>query len=218
MGKIYLFTPEQSIVLHQVEKDSYLRSNFYFTGGTALSAFYLNHRESEDLDFFFEKEFDKDTILTQVSKWAKIHDFTFKEQFKEVVYVFILRFKNGRELKVDFGYYPYKRIEKGTKYKNLEVDSLTDIAVNKLMTINQRTTVKDFVDLYFLLKEFSLWDLIEGVRVKFRREIDPFLLSADFLKVEDFEYLPKMIKPLTIEKLQDFFRQKAVEIGKNAVE
>jgi len=27
-----------------------------------------------------------------------------------------------------------------------------------------------------------------------------------------------MIKPLTIEQLQNFFRQKAVEIGKNAVE
>ena len=29
---------------------------FYLTGGTALSAFYLNHRKSNDLDFFTSTE------------------------------------------------------------------------------------------------------------------------------------------------------------------
>jgi predicted nucleotidyltransferase component of viral defense system len=37
---------------------------FYLTGGTALAAYYLRHRLSEDLDFFAEKEFElKNNVL-----------------------------------------------------------------------------------------------------------------------------------------------------------
>ena len=43
----------------------------------------------------------------------------------------------------------HKRLEEGTKIKGFTVDSLRDIATNKLLTINQRTQVKDFVDLFF---------------------------------------------------------------------
>lgn len=32
--------------------------DFYLTGGTALSRFYLNHRYSDDLDFFAHKKSD----------------------------------------------------------------------------------------------------------------------------------------------------------------
>lgn len=218
MGKIHLFTPEQIIILDQIEKDSYLTSNFYFTGGTALSYFYLQHRYSEDLDFFSEKEFDREKIFTIVSEWANIHDFTFESQFKEVVYIFLLKFKNGEELKVDFGYYPHPRVEMGMQYESLEIDSLLDIAINKITTINQRTAIKDFVDLYFLLQKFSLWDLREGVRVKFRQKIEPFILAADLLKAEDFDVLPRMIKPLKLSELKTFFREKAKQIGSTAVE
>lgn len=47
---------------------------------------------------------------------------------------------------------------------------------------------------------------------------EPFLLSSDLLKVEDFDYLPKMIKPLTLTELREFFRAQAKEIGMNGVE
>lgn len=48
------FTPIQRIIFDEFSKNSKLRKQFYFTGGTALSAIYLHHRESEDLDFFSE--------------------------------------------------------------------------------------------------------------------------------------------------------------------
>lgn len=78
--------------------------------------------------------------------------------------------------------------------------------------------MKDFVDLYFLLETFTVWDLLEGVRMKFRTKLEPFFLSSDFLKVEEFDYLPKMIKPLSLEKLKSFFIQKAKEVGMRSVE
>jgi len=48
---------------------------------------------------------------------------------------------------------------------------------------------------------------------------DPFILAANLLnKVEEFDYMPKMIKPLTLDELKSFFRQKAKEVGMRAVE
>jgi len=220
MGKISIITPEQKIILACIAKSDYLRQNFYFTGGTVLSEFYLQHRYSDDLDFFTEKEFNQQIILTLMTQWSEQHNFRFTSRFVEVVYRFDLRFSNKVNFTVDFGIYPYKRVEKGAKYQNLDVDSLRDIATNKLMTINQRTDVKDFVDLYFLLKrKYSFWDLLYSAEIKFKRlDIDRILLAQDFLKIDDFQTLPKMIKPLTIDQLKKFFRQLAKSLGSKAVE
>lgn len=217
MGKIQILTKEQQIILAQIKKESFFE-RFYFTGGTALSALYLQHRYSEDLDFFTEKKFDNQDLFDLIGLWSKQYNFTFTSEFHQVVYIFMLTFKNNEVLKVDFGHYAYKRIKENNIIDGLKTDSLADIAVNKLLTVTQRSSVKDFVDLYFLLKKFTIWDLIGGVRIKFRMELEPYILASNFLKVEDFDYLPRMIKPLTLETLKLFFREKAKEIGKKSVE
>ena len=219
MGKIPLFNKEQQLIFNQIKTEEKLRKQFYFTGGTVLSSFYLQHRYSEDLDFFSENKFDEKEILSIVSSWAKKYQFTFKSQLTEVVYIFALTFKNKETLKLDFGYYPHKRVEKGKIVDGIEIDSLFDIAINKLATVNQRSSVKDFVDLYYLLDKFTVWDLIQGVKVKFRIEIDYWILASDLIfVVEKFDYLPRMIKPLTLEELKIFYRQKARELGMKQIE
>ena len=218
MGKIQLLTKEQQIILDEVSQNDFLRSRYYFTGGTALSAVYLQHRYSEDIDLFSQEKLDNQVIFTLVQEFGQKHGFTVQSRSTEVTYIFNLTFKNGVDLKVDFACYPYKRLGKGITLDGVETDSLLDIAVNKLLTVSQRTEVKDFVDLYFLLQEFTIWDLMEGVRAKFKIKTGPFLVAIDFLKVEDFEYLPKMIKDLDLETLKSFFRQKAKELSKRSVE
>jgi predicted nucleotidyltransferase component of viral defense system len=203
--------------LDELVNNNYFKSQFYFTGGTALSHYYLQHRYSEDLDFFSENKFENLIILSLVEELRKKYHFNFQSRFAEVVYRFNLIFKNGTSLKVDFGYYPYKRVEKGMKYKGLAIDSLLDISINKLMTVNQRTDIKDFVDLYYLLDKFTIWDLIEGIRVKFHQENEPLLIAYDLLKIEDFVALPKMIKPLTLPELKSFFKLQAVKLGAKVV-
>lgn len=218
MGEISNLTTEQKIILDEVKQDSFFGGQFYFTGGTALSSAYLNHRHSEDLDFFTEKKFDNKIVFTLISEWSKKHNFNFQSRFVEVVYIFNLTFSDKTEIKVDFSYYPYKRIEKGQVIDGITVDSLTDIAVNKLLTVTQRAEVKDFVDLYFILQKYTVWDLMEGVKMKFKTKIEPLLLGSDFLKADDFDLLPKMITPLSLEELKSFFRQKAKEVGSAGVE
>lgn len=216
MGKITL-TPKQQILFDEVGLSNFLKKNFYFTGGTALSSVYLQHRLSEDLDFFSQEKFDILPILNLITQWGQKHKFKTNYEEKEVVKIFNLEFPDGEKLKVDFGYYPYKRLRKGKFIDAIWVDSLFDIAVNKLQTIRQRSDVKDFVDLYFLLKDFTVWELMEGARVKFRMEPDPYLIAVDFLKVDKFDYLPKMLVPLDLSDLKDFYTDLAKKIGKTVV-
>ena len=55
MGKTIL-TPKQLNFLELVQADTQITKRFYFTGGTALAEFYLQHRLSEDIDLFTEEE------------------------------------------------------------------------------------------------------------------------------------------------------------------
>ena len=216
MGKIDLAVKQQ-IIFDEFKNSSFLKQNFYFTGGTALSAVYLHHRLSEDLDFFSQQKFDTMPILSLITEWSEKHNFKVESRELEVVRIFILKFSDGEKLKVDFGYYPYPRLKKSQVIESVEVDSLLDIAVNKLQTIHQRSEVKDFIDLYFLLKDFTVWDLMEGVRVKFRIELDPYTIAADYLKAGSFENLPKMLVPFDLQELKNFYKDLAVKLGKSVV-
>lgn len=219
MGQNSILNQEQKLILQEFSQNDFLLANFYFTGGTALSEVYFQHRESVDLDFFTPGTYDPQLILNLISNWSRSHNFTFEAQFVEPTQIYILSFKNGRKLKVDFGPYPYKSLAEKTSYQKIKVDSKLDIAANKLALISsQRSEVKDFVDLYFLLQEFSLWDLVECVKTKFNFHIEPFILASDFLTVEEFDFLPLMLKPLTLPQLKNFFTKKAEKLGKSKVE
>lgn len=218
MGQVSILTKEQQAILGEFARQDWITSNFYFTGGTALSEYYLQHRYSDDLDFFNPIKFDGQALDTIIMEISQRLGFSYRSRFNEVVYSYFFTIPDKTELKVDFGYYPYRCINKPIHHNGIWVDDLQDIATNKLLTISQRTDVKDFVDLYYLIDRFSLWNLINGVEVKFRREIDTLILPTDFMKVEDFTVLPRMIKPLTLEQLKKFFREKAIELGRQAVE
>lgn len=216
MGKNGL-TPIQNLIFQEVIGDDFLRSQFYFTGGTALKAFHLNHRESEDLDFFSEKKFDPRIIVSKMHIWSLKHRFKPHVRQIETVNIFTLEFPKGEKLKIDFVYHPHKRLQKGLTYENFAIDSKMDIAVNKALTIMQRSAAKDFVDLYYLLNDFTVWDLISGVYSKYNIEIDPFVLGSDFTKMKEFKTLPKMLKPLSLKQLQIFFIQKSQELARASV-
>lgn len=214
MGKISILTPEQTVFFDQVSKNEYIRSRFYFTGGTALSECYLRHRFSEDLDFFTEKPYETIIIGNFVTGLSKKLHFTFTSELIEgSLYRFQIIFPKAEPLKVDFSHYEGNRVKKGIVYKKIAVDSLLDIAINKMTTVQQRESVKDFVDLYFLLQKFSIWDLIDGVKVKFNNKIEPWVLAADLINVENFRNMPRMIKPLTLLQLKQFFRKEAKKLG-----
>ncbi|PIV09229.1 hypothetical protein COS31_04080 [Candidatus Roizmanbacteria bacterium CG02_land_8_20_14_3_00_36_15] len=216
MGKIG-FTPFQKLVFNKISQEKSLREAFYFGGGTALNVFYFNHRYSVDLDFFSEKEFDKDVIIKFINSLSvKLRTFV-KMTKKEMAMWFELE-KDNETLKVDFLNFPYSRIAKGSVYQNIDIDSLLDIGTNKLLLLNLTAEPKDYVDLYFILKEkYSIWDLIEGAKIKFKLDLDLISLGEDFMNAGTIKVLPQMIKPLTLDELKSFFKLQAIKLGAKIV-
>lgn len=212
MGKVtaYHFTPIQQRFLTTLLADPYITATFYLTGGTALSACYLNHRQSEDIDLFSSKPLDEQRVVAIFSKnigpiaktidYVRIHD--------RLGYT--ITFTNNQKLKIDVVSYPYEQLENShLTYHSLPIDSIADIGVNKLMTISQRTASKDYVDLYFILKKFTMWDLRHGVAHKFKMDIEPLYASSLYTKVEDLTDMPIMKKKLSLEVLKKFFLNQA---------
>jgi hypothetical protein len=77
------------------------------------------------------------------------------------------------------------------------------------MTIFERFDPKDFVDLYFLLQEYPLERLREGVREKFGMKLDPLAVGSELAHVRAIHALPRMTVALTVPELKDFFTELA---------
>lgn len=209
------FTPIQRKIFTSFAKSDFSKQ-FYFTGGTALKVFYFNHRESEDLDFFSEDDFDTDLATEFMQQMASELGAKLRFTSIEKVRIFELVDEKGNLIiKVDFAQYPHPRLKNRKDSEGIAIDSLEDIGANKLHTILQRTQVKDFVDLHLLLKEYTIWDLLHFSQKKFGIEIDLIWLTSGLLKSQSFEYLPKMLTSLTLEELKDFYKGLAKRLGKS---
>lgn len=213
-----VLTAEQKNILSLLANEAVIADNFYLTGGTALAEFYLNHRLSEDLDFFSEKEIDVNAvsaILKKIQAKAKIKSFHYEQSFNRSL--FFLEIGN-ETIKTEFTYFPFTTIEAGEKIKQLRVDSLIDIAVNKLFTIYQKPRSRDFIDLYCILekqKELTLAELIDKTRIKFDYHIDLLQLASQFVKADTLKDYPTMLKKLETKIWQKFFMKEAAKLSAN---
>ena len=219
--EVAILTPEQIRLLELVSSDTYLQENFYFTGGTPLSAFYLQHRMSEDIDLFSEQEVSLpqiDKFIKKTKTKLKLVDIEYNQFLG--LHTFQLFFSKNNVLKVDFNYYPFPRIEKGMKYLKISVDSLLDIAVNKVHTIFMQPRARDFIDIYFILEKehYDLKDLVLKAKAKFDWHIDPVLLGTRLLTASTASDFPRMVKPIDHREWKDFFVAEAAKMKSDIFE
>ena len=210
--KTTLLTDEQQKFLTIFNKEKSLYKKFYLTGGTALSEFYLRHRLSEDLDFFSEEEFSILPIRSFIKRAGTVLNVKHIDYQNFLgLHTFFFHLPNKERLKVDFNYYPFSRISKGLKVKNIVIDSDYDIAVNKVHTIVMQPRARDFIDIYFLMREkkYVLRDLLKQAKIKFDWHIDAIQLGSRFLQVRDVGDFPRMIKKVNHREWQDFFVEEA---------
>ncbi|MBI3195017.1 MAG: nucleotidyl transferase AbiEii/AbiGii toxin family protein [Ignavibacteriae bacterium] len=185
-----------------------LIANFYLTGGTALSAFYLQHRYSEDLDFFTSTRENIHLIRQEVLEILR----TFAKEVKLIrsLETFIeahVHCHDGEVIKIDFAFdSPFRFEEPITNvWYNIRVDSLLDIGCNKISTVFDRATAKDFVDLYFLLNEhFRFDELWEKAKQK-HVGLDDYWFCQSLIRVKQLQQLPNMIRQVAIEELKTYF-------------
>lgn len=209
-----ILTHDQHAIIDLLSHHHELSTLFYLSGGTALAAYHLHHRLSDDLDFFT----DGDVPLTSVTKFmeeAKRALRATKLSYEHLYDRHIFALNTTPVLKVEFTKYAFRRLAPLQKTDGIFVDSLLDIAVNKLFTLFDRNEPKDFVDLYFLLQKFAFPTLIKGVQKKFDFTIAPLTLGAELLKVRHLTMIPRMIHPLKREDLVEFFEREAKRLGKD---
>ena len=217
MGKNSILKKHHKEFLELVLKEPYLLKRFYWTGGTVLSEFYLKHRESEDIDLFSEtQEIHVPSInkfVAKVGRELKAKEISFKKFLGLYSYFFKLP---HAELKVDFNYYPFERIDKSNKWKGLQIDSLEDIAANKVHTIYTKARDRDFVDLFFIMrnKKWDLKKLIILAKTKFDWHIDPIQLGQTFIQVVALKDVPRMLVDFDRKEMENFFLDEAKKLGK----
>lgn len=213
-----ILSANQKKLLLAISASREIGRNFYLTGGTALAEFYLHHRQSEDLDFFSESEFDPQAVfifLKSIAKTVGLKKIDAQQSFNRNL--FFLYLNNNNIVKTEFTFFPFERIEKKQKIGQLFIDSLLDMAVNKVFTIYQNPRSRDFIDLYFILKlkNWTIEELVKKAKIKFDWHVDFLQLAAQFLKAKKLKDYPKMIVKINLRDWQKFFIMEAKKLGKN---
>jgi predicted nucleotidyltransferase component of viral defense system len=187
---------------------------FFLTGGTALSAFYLQHRYSEDLDLFTLDNDAFDRVPLYVADTAKkltasVTSIQTAPQFRRY------RLSRNREsVIVDFVKEVVPQIsDVKNRFEGIVVDTLEDIIVNKICTVVSRAEIKDYIDLYFLARAgYPLEKFIQQAQQKdagVSQAMVAYLLSEFRLsKVPDF-----MIVPISLEEVQEYFQSLARKLA-----
>ena len=219
MAKKTILTKNQQLLLIEIGKNKSIAESFYLGGGTALAEYHLLHRLSEDLDFFTETEFDPFSISTffkGIQKKMKITKIDYQQSYNRNLFFVTI----GKEvIKTEFTYYPFPRIESKIVVNGIKIDSLLDIAVNKLFTIYQKPRSRDFIDLYLIMKKtgWEMSDLIKKAKIKFDYHIDYLQLGTQFTKVKEVADFPKMLIKLPHTKWQKFFLAEAKKFTENVL-
>lgn len=186
---------------------------FFLTGGTALAAFHLHHRYSEDVDLFTLDRDALEAIEREIPALAHEIGCTWSMKVKATDFRAILFHRSPESsLKIDLVRGVGAQFGEHERFGNIVVDSMFNIAVNKVTAVFGRTAAKDFVDLYFLLRRgFNLDELMRLAKEK-DLGFSEFYFAGSLDQIGHVQDLPRMIEPVTLEELRAFFQPLAEQI------
>jgi predicted nucleotidyltransferase component of viral defense system len=138
--------------------------DFSLVGGTALSIQY-GHRNSVDIDLFYHEKFDIELIENDL-RGVFGNDFSVESGHKNFGIFAIIR-----GIKVDIVYFPHKPIAGIEKKDCIRMYSKGDIAAMKIQAILGRAKKKDFWDLFELLQNYSLQQIIDWHKQKYPNQM-----------------------------------------------
>lgn len=189
--------PELLELLKRIMEEP-LFKNFNLVGGTALSL-QIGHRNSIDIDLFGEQEIDQNGFIETLKNFG---DVLIKTSSKNILITEI------NTIKVDFVNYKYKLLDKSLEIDQIRMLSDKDIAAMKLNAIAGRGSKKDFIDLFFLLKKYSLKEMISFYNQKYTD-------GSEFMVQKSLTYFDDADEQLSPKMFYDFnwedCKQKIVE-------
>ena len=196
-----ILTPLQRRMLDLLFAEEVMARSFYLTGGTALAAFYLFHRYSDDLDLFTHDQ-SLELVWPMLQPLLPTLGLTIESRTPQFI-----RLRHPEGLRVDLVHDVPFRVGIPVRQGAWLVDTLENITLNKVAAIQGRLEIKDYVDLYLLLKDDPQRILTWLAQAKQKDgSIEPFLWSRVIGDVETFRVLPRMIIPLQLPELVAFYR------------
>ncbi len=197
-------------VLHFIGKSSFA-SRFYLAGGTALTL-RLGHRVSVDFDFFSETdEIGQRTRHEIMSALAPLQPQTLEEVEGNLLLVV-------KGMHVGFFGYSYPLLVPTESVEGVALAGTVDIALMKLDALISRGGRKDFYDLYFILQQMPLAELLRLGRTKYPYAHDFELMAVESLVWFDNanrDLSPKLLVDVSWEQVKQFFVAEAQNLGQN---
>lgn len=192
MLSISTVEPRTLDVLRTLTKSSLL-SKARLVGGTSL-ALQIGHRKSIDLDFFGEFPESPEELKQLLRNIGTLS--VIKESFHIKIYML-----DG--IKVDFVNYLYEWIDEPVIEEGICLASVRDIAAMKVNAVEGRGTKKDFIDIYFLLQQFTLQEILDFYVRKYpENSIFRALMSLTYFDDADLQLPPEMCIPVEWEEMK----------------
>jgi hypothetical protein len=155
--------------------------DFGLAGGTAI-ALHLGHRRSIDFDMFSNKPFGNLAIRRKIAKAGHHVQRVFKDEKGQYTF-----FING--VQFTFFHYPYP-LRFGEKFdRSLVLADLPVLAAMKAFALGRRAKWKDYVDLYFIIKNhISIKDISRAGERIFGDEFNEKIFRNQLVYFNDIDY------------------------------
>ena len=172
-----ILTPEQNALLPLLKR---FRREFYLVGGTAV-ALQIGHRRSIDFDMFKSAPFIPKKILTKIDEDHYHYKVTHRVSGQLNLIL--------SNVRMTFFEYPYP-VESPIDFKKIfRMPDLLTLAAMKAFALGRRSKWKDYVDLYYLIKDyFSINDIVQKAEVIFGQEFSSKLFRPQLAFHKDINY------------------------------
>ncbi len=186
--------------------------DFALVGGTAL-ALQMGHRISVDLDLFTPHDFNPAKLFESLNEQFVIVDKSEDVNTLNINIVLPDTPKNG--IKVDFLKYSYPNLRPIRIIDEIRLLSMEDIIPMKLSAIAGRGSKKDFYDIFYLLQNYTLHQMVEFFVQKYANANTFHILkSLTYFEDADIEPDPRIIeksdwnhiKKTIVQKTNDYLK------------
>lgn len=181
---------------------------FYLAGGTAL-ALQLGHRVSADFDLFNPHEIPEDFVGLAQEVFAGRELKTGVNNKSELT-MFV------DDTKITFLKYPFPVLRPLVSWRDLLMLDTQELAATKAYTIGRRGTLKDYVDLYFILagNMVTLDQIIDLARRKYDNNFNDRLFLEQLVYLKDIEEAKIIFlkEPKTKSQMEGFFVEEIKKI------
>jgi predicted nucleotidyltransferase component of viral defense system len=130
-------------------------NEFYLTGGTALGRFYLNHRFSEDLDFFVNNSDDFHSETQRIHNLIRNHFQINMQLILDTPSFYRIWIVDEVNLKLEFVNDVKYHAGKIMIANDLRIDNPANILSNKLTAVLSRDEPKDVFDICMIADSFA---------------------------------------------------------------